>query len=256
MTGLRRPDWRSIPAAISIVLLQVLCGTALAQTSVDLELVLAVDASASVNEEEFRLQLDGMAAAFEAPEVIEAIGSGPEGAIAVSLLVWAEPTLPPDQSGWFVLRDSNDSYGFASRLRSQARTRTGGTGIGSGLAHAMRSFDRNNLDGTRQVVDVSGDGRETPAREHVVTMRHARSQAISRGVTINGLAIANEDPDLDQWYRSSVATGFDSFVIRVADYEGFGAAMRRKLLREIEYRPPISALPNKTAVTSKTSKSK
>jgi Protein of unknown function (DUF1194) len=215
-------------------------GRGLAETAVDLELVLAVDASASVDDGEFRLQLDGTAAAFESAEVVAAIRSGPAAAIAVSLLVWAEATMPPDQSDWHVLRTVEDAARFAALLRAQPRSRTGGTGLGSGLAHAMRSFDGNGIAARRQVVDVSGDGRETPPRDFVATAPHARSQALSRGVTINGLAIVNEDGGLADWYRANVATGYGSFVMVAKDYLAFAAAMRRKLLREIENHPPVS----------------
>lgn len=211
-----------------------------AETVVDLELALAVDASASVDDAEFRLQLDGLAAAFEQPEIVAAIRSGPLGAIAVSILIWAEATVPPDQSDWFVLRSAADASRFAARLTRQRRTRTGGTGLGAGLASAMRSFDRNGIAAARQVVDVSGDGAETPPREIVVTMPAARSQALSRGVTINGLAIANEDPELGAWYRRNVAVGADSFVMVALDYAAYATAIRRKLLREIRHRPRLS----------------
>ena len=106
----------------------------------------------------------------------------------------------------------------------------------------MRKFDRNGYDGARQTVDVSGDGRETPPREIVVTMPTARSMALSRGVTINGLAILNEDENLDSWYRNHVIVGPQSFVIAVSDYDDFADAMVRKLIREIDDNPRIGRL--------------
>jgi hypothetical protein len=92
------------------------------------------------------------------------------------------------------------------------------------------------------VVDVSGDGRETVPREYVVLLPQARTMANALGVTINGLAITNEDPDLLSYYREAVRTGDDSFAMQATDYVDFALAMKRKLLREIENHRSISQL--------------
>lgn len=215
---------------------------AIGEIVVDLELVLAVDASASVDESEFALQMNGIAAAFRSPEVHAAINAGPTGRIAVALAVWAEAERPADLSPFHLVADGRTAIAFASIAETWPRRVNGGTGIGSGLAHAMRHFDRNGFSGRRRVVDVSGDGRETPPRDYVVLIDAARGMAIARGITINGLAIENEDRGLAQWYRDNVATGPRSFVISVARYEDFAEAMQRKLIREIEERPPLATL--------------
>ncbi|WP_428696868.1 DUF1194 domain-containing protein [Stappia sp.] len=215
---------------------------AAAETAVDLELVLAVDASASVDEAEFALQMNGIAAAFRAPDVQQAIAAGPAGRIVVALAVWAEAERPADLSPFHLVADAASARRFASEVETWPRRVNGGTGIGAGLAHAMRHFDRNGFAGRRRVVDVSGDGRETPPRDYVVLIDTARGMALGRGITINGLAIENEDRGLAQWYRDNVAVGPRSFVMSVARYEDFAEAMRRKLLREIEDRPPLAAI--------------
>ena len=97
----------------------------------------------------------------------------------------------------------------------------GGTGIGSGIAMAIRKLDRNGLEAPRQVVDVSGDGRETPARENVVMMPMANAMARARGVTVNGLAILNEDSGLAGWYRDNVIAGREASCMTAADYSRF-----------------------------------
>jgi hypothetical protein len=211
-----------------------------AETAVDLELVLAVDASGSVNDEEYRLQLTGIARGFRDPAVRKALRSGPGKAIAVNLLVWAEPQVPKDTTGWFIIASDEDAEGFAARVEAFPRRQTGSTAIGEGIAAALRSIDANGIKGEREVVDVSGDGRESVAREFTVLVDQARAMALARGVIVNGLAIENEVGDLADYYRRNVQAGPDSFVMEAKDYEDFAEAMRRKLLREIEYRPRIT----------------
>lgn len=206
-----------------------------AEELVDLELVLAIDASSSVDEAEWALQRQGYAAAFRDSRVQEAIGSGPSGRIAIAVVVWADATVPKWNSDWFLLAGAADAERFASFMGALHRGAEGGTGIGSGIATAIRRFDRNFYAAPRQVVDVSGDGRETPAREVVVTMPMARAMAGARGVTVNGLAILNEDPELAAWYRNNVISGPGSFVIPAADFEDFSQAIIAKLIREIRH---------------------
>ena len=210
---------------------------------VDLELVLAVDASSSVDAGEFRLQLNGIAHAFRDKRVISAILSGRTGQIAVAMVLWADASIPTDESDWFIIASEADAERFSNFVYGTRRNAIGGTGIGAGIAWSIRKFDRNGIAADRQVVDVSGDGKETPPRETVVTMPTARSMALSRGVTINGLAILNEDESLASWYANNVIAGPNSFVISVAGFETFAEAMTRKLIREIEDRPRIGALP-------------
>lgn len=209
---------------------------------VDLELVLAVDASASVDDSEFRLQIGGIASAFRDPEVQAAIAAGPVGRIAVALNLWGDAEVPSDQTGWYSISSAAEASALASIIGGLPRRVTGGTGMGAGLGHAMRMFDRNGFQGRRQVVDVSGDGKETPPRIVVLLMPDARSMAHARSITINGLAILNEDRELAAWYRSEVATGPGHFVMAVDDYGDFAEAMRRKLIREIEGARIISLL--------------
>jgi uncharacterized protein DUF1194 len=228
----------------TLVLLALLTGGAAAAhaegAAADLELVLAVDASGSVDDREFALQMRGIAAGFRDPKVREAIGSGPKGRIAVNLIVWADHQVPKDTSGWFVLADDADAEAFARLVEGFPRRQNGATGIGEGVAAAVRAIETNGIDGARKTIDVSGDGQETAPREFVVLMPQARVMALSSGITINGLAIINEDPMLLDYYRNKVRTGPGSFIMGVSDYSDFAEAMRRKLFREIEYRPKVS----------------
>jgi len=88
---------------------------------------------------------------------------------------------------------------------------------------------------------VSGDGRETAARDYTVQVPQARAMAQAFGIVINGLAIENEEPGLQSYYRERLQSGPGSFVMAVKGYADFAEAMRRKLLREIDYRPPVAA---------------
>ena len=232
---------RCLLAVLFLVFGLVLDGES-AESVVDLELVLAADASGSVNDDEYRLQLIGIARALRDPVVRKAIRSGPAKSIAVNLLVWAEPQVPKDMSGWFIIASDEDAERFASAVEHFPRRQTGSTAIGEGIAAALRSIETNGIAGTREVVDVSGDGRESVAREFTVLVDQARIMAMARGVVINGLAIQNEVSDLADYYRRNVQTGPDSFVMAAKDYEDFAEAMRRKLLRELEYRPRITRL--------------
>jgi hypothetical protein len=210
------------------------------EAEADLELVLAVDASGSVDEAEFRLQLEGIAAGFRDPAVKAAIRAGRKGRIAVEMLIWAEPEVPKSVSGWFLLAGDADADRFADLIERLPRSQNGATGMGEGVAAAVRRLRGNGVAGVRQVIDVSGDGEETTPRQMVVTMPQARGMAALGGITINGLAILQDKPELADWYRNNVLTGADSFLMTAGGYADFAEAMRRKLLREIDPRPNLS----------------
>ncbi|MCC0015479.1 MAG: DUF1194 domain-containing protein [Rhodobiaceae bacterium] len=214
---------------------------AMADVAVDLELVLAVDASGSVDPDEYALQLGGIAAALRDPDVVAAIGNGPHGRIAVALVVWADASRPVDASAWYVIATAGDAEAAAQAFAAWPRRVVGATGIGAGLAAAMRAMERNGIRAERQVVDVSGDGIETPPRDIVVLIDTANAMAEARGVTVNGLAILNEEPELARWYRDNVLAGRDAFVMTAAGYEDFAVAMKAKLLREIDGLPNLAA---------------
>jgi hypothetical protein len=230
---------RHLLALLLLAMSQPVTGAASAKT-VDIELVLAVDASGSVDDREYMLQLEGIAQGFRDATVRRAIRSGPAKSIAVNLLVWAEPQIPKDMTGWFVITSDADAEHFAATVAAFPRRQSGSTAIGEGIAAALRSIDGNDIEAARAVVDVSGDGRESVAREFTVLVGQARAMALSRGIVINALAIQNEVSDLADYYRRNVQAGPDSFVMTAKDYEDFAEAMRLKLLREIEYRPRLA----------------
>jgi hypothetical protein len=227
-------------SALAAVFFILLAPSAFADEAVDLELVLAIDASSSVDDREWELQRAGYAAAFRDAEIKAALSSGPEKRVAVAVVVWADATVPRWESDWFLLSTPLDGERMADFMAALPRVPEGGTGIGAGVAVAIRKVERNGYSAPRQVVDVSGDGRETPPRENVVLIDMARQLAQARGVTVNGLAIVNEDAGLATWYRDNVIAGRGSFVIAADDYADFSEAIRRKLLREIKHQERLS----------------
>lgn len=212
-----------------------------AQMPVDLELVLAVDASGSVDDGEFALQMGGIAAAFRDAEVLAAIQAGPVGRIAVNIVIWADAQRPKDQMGWRLIGDGASAEAFAERVERHPRAiPAGGTGIGAAVLFAVKQLEKNGFAGARRVIDVSGDGRETTFREWMVPPTQAREQAVGRGITVNGLAILTDEPKLDDYYEAEVAGGEGAFVQVAKSYDDFAVAMRRKLLREIRYGAPVA----------------
>jgi Protein of unknown function (DUF1194) len=196
---------------------------------VELELVLGVDTSMSVASDEFALQMAGYAQAFRDPEVVRAIESA-AGGIAVTLVQWADAYQQVVSIDWTWLGDSRSAAGFADRVTATGRYFTGpGTALATALAYCLRRFEGNGFEGQRRVVDISGDGRDN--RGPRVTA--ARNYAVFAGITVNGLAILNDEPFLDRYYERQVIAGADAFVVAAADYRDFADAIVKKLIREI-----------------------
>ena len=236
--------------ALICLVLTAIGTTASADTElVDLELVLAVDASGSVDEAEFGLQLGGTAKAFRDNDVVQAIRSGPTGRIAVALVLWADASRPTFATAWHIIASPADAERWAAVIERLPRHVGGGTGIGEAVVDAIRMIERNRISGTRRVVDVSGDGRETPPRRIYSRLAmQARAMATARGITVNGLAILSDVPDLEIWYSQNVTAGPGSFVMTASDFVDFERAIKQKLLREIA--PPVAALPKPARTAS------
>lgn len=233
---------RRLRSAALVLLLAVAAPQVRAQGEVDLQLVLAVDASGSVDEREYALQMTGIAAAFRDPGVLAAIAEGYHGKIAVTLVTWAESAGPKDASPWHVIGNGESAERFARLAEGFPRRVLGGTGIGRALFFCMRMLEQNSFGSTRQVIDLSGDGAETATRYFRADTRQARARAEASGITINALAILTDEPDLESYYRDKVISGPGAFTMRAETYEDFAVAMRRKLIREIQYRPDVSRL--------------
>jgi len=232
---------RWLIGAVIAPLLQLSSQYAAAQQC-DLALAFALDASGSVDPPEYALQLQGIAGALRDRTVQKAIFEKP-GGIAINVIIWAEHQVPKQSLGWRTVRSASQASELSALIEGLPRTQDGATGLGEGIAAAVRSITGNGLDCRRRVIDVSGDGEETPAREYVVLLPQARQMAQSYGIVINGLAITNEDQKLETYYAAHVQSGPGSFVMAARDYEDFAEAMRRKLLREIEGLPKMASVP-------------
>ncbi len=205
---------------------------------VSLELVLAVDTSSSVSVEEFDLQMRGFAGAFRDPTVIAAIAATGVNGIAVSMIQWSDNRRQQVAVDWALLSDEASIEAFAQEIDNTPRFLDGGgTAIGGAIAFALSEMERNGYAGTRRVVDISGDGRANQGAQPE-TLRDA---AVLQGVTINGLAILNEDTSVDGYYRNSVIGGPGAFVMTANDYESFAQAIIEKLVKEIGGVPVVEA---------------
>jgi hypothetical protein len=197
---------------------------------VDVALVLAVDSSSSVQMSQFYLQLSGYAAAFIHPDLLTAIKSGPHQAIAVTMFEWSTPDRQQVNLGWRVLREEADLREYSNELANAPRLITGGsTAIGSAIDFAGQLLESSGVSPTRRVIDVSGDGANNAGRSVVA----ARDEAAARGITINGLAVLHQEPDLADHYRRFVVVGPQAFVLTATSYADFAEVILRKLVREI-----------------------
>ncbi len=195
---------------------------------VDLALVLAVDVSASVDYDEFALMIGGLSAAFLDAGVIAAATGGRHGAVAVAALFWSEGQ--EVALDWARLADANQGAAIAAALLDAPRLpRPGATALGEGLVAALTLLGGCPAPATRRVVDVSGDGAGNRGRRS----GPVRDAAVAAGVTINGLAVVNEEPGLLAHYAAEVIGGPGSFALECTDYADFAEAIGRKLVREM-----------------------
>lgn len=213
------------------------------ELDVDLELVLAVDVSRSMDFEEQRLQREGYIAAFRHPEVVQAIEQGPLGRIAVTYFEWAGNGFQTMIVPWMPIANAAEADAFATLLEAAPQMRERGTSISSGLEFAGGLFGRA-FSGYRQTIDVSGDGPNNMGQPVVP----ARDALVRRGITINGLPImlrpsytsgAYGIPNLDVYYEDCVIGGPGAFMVTVKDVAEFPAAIRRKLVLEIAGVEPV-----------------
>jgi uncharacterized protein DUF1194 len=208
-----------------------------AQEPVDVLLVLAVDVSRSVDEDEARLQREGYRNAVSDPLVVEAIRGGMIGAIGIAYVEWAGAEYQRLVLPWTRIGTPADAFSWASRLDEAPRASLSWTSISGALDYSHRVLADAPFEGTRRVIDVSGDGVNNSGGP----VEAARDKLLAEGVTINGLPIMNDRPTfgrlppvpLDEYFRESVVGGPGAFVIPAEDFQAFGQAVKRKLIREI-----------------------
>ncbi len=213
----------------------------------DLELVLAIDTSTSIDAEEFELQWRGLANAFLHEDVVGAIESVSDIGIAVTMVQWAGRGESRISVDWSFINDRLSAARFSAKIATAPRVLHGFTDIGGAIRFSVASIEGNDYEGSRQVIDVSGDG--TSSELNSPEPDRQRDIAISRGIIINGLVIYNDDSDIDeiahinlrQHYQNRVIGGPAAFLMSANGFEDFARAIREKLIREI-IGPPLAGL--------------
>jgi Protein of unknown function (DUF1194) len=224
------PALYTIRFAVALLLVCSVCTPVFAQTAVDLQLVLAVDASGSVDQRRFELQQQGYVAAFHDPRVLRAIQSGAAQAIAVTMVQWTGPALQIQVLPWTLINDAVTAHAFADAIAATPRQLfSGGTSISGVIDYAVPLMLESQFHGARRVIDVSGDGSNNRGRP----VASARDDAVRAGIVINGLPILALEPDLDRYFSDQVIGGPGAFVIATKSYETFAEAILKKLIREM-----------------------
>jgi len=246
-TGPCRPVltwWLTIATGIISILGPVGAATS---KPVDLELVLAVDISGSIDPDEARLQRQGYLAALTDPEVIQAIRQGTLGRIAVTYVEWAGIHTAHTVVDWTLVEDSESARRFVDAIARAPLQTALWTSISNAIEFALPRFDNNGFEGTRRVIDISGDG---PNNQGGLVVKR-RDRAVAAGVTINGLPIVNNRPspfgwpalpDLDLYYENCVIGGPGAFYVVANSFTDFARAIRKKLILEIADRAPTARI--------------
>ena len=233
-------------AFLSLLLVLVLALPAVATERVDLELVLAADGSGSIDEEEFRLQRQGYAAAVLHPEVLGAIRSGVNGAIAIALLEWGAPESPPVVVDWHRVSDRASAEVFAAKLLAAPRQAHGYNSISNAIHRAAEMLRENAFDGLWRVIDVSGDGPQIGGRP----LEAVRRAVLAEGITINALVVKTPGGgfrgpggmSLEQHYKLDMIGGPGAFVKLAETRQNFAEAILAKMLLEISGLPAPAML--------------
>src|SRR5215813_15301541 len=220
MSNGRRPMRLALAA---ITFLAFFCSGGVRAAGVDLEVILAADVSRSIDDTEFELQRKGYAAALTDPRVLTAIHGRTNGAVAVCFIEWSGEEDQQVVVDWTEIRDEEDAGSIAAAILAAPRSFMGRTSISAAIDFAMARFASSKWPEGRHIIDISGDGTNNSGRP----VTEARDQAIAQGVTINGLAIINDKPNLGYsahtqppgglplYYRQNVIGGPNSFLLVV-----------------------------------------
>ncbi len=211
--------------------------SAYAATAVDLQLVMAVDVSRSIDEVEAELQRRGYIEAMTNERVIDAILSGENRSIGVCYVEWAGTHYQQTVIDWMLIDSPRTARRFSEKLAESPRTSQSWTAVGQALAYSAKRFEDSPFTSKRRIIDISGDGRtnDGPPAELV------RDKLVADGIVINGLPVMMNrtsfgrppDTTLDKYYEENVIGGPGSFMIVAANFDDFSRAVRTKLIREI-----------------------
>jgi Protein of unknown function (DUF1194) len=210
--------------------------------SVDVELVLAVDVSYSMDPEEQTLQREGYIGAITSREFMQALRQGMNGKVAVTYFEWAGANDQKIVMPWRLIQGPESADAVASEIARAPYRRASRTSISGALAFAMPLFEGSGYRGLRRVIDVSGDG----VNNNGMPVTIVRDEVLAKGITINGLPIMLKRPnfggmdieELDIYYEDCVIGGPGAFVIPIKEREKFKEAIRTKLILEVAGRQP------------------
>lgn len=238
----------AVLAFLLLILVRTAPGVRADPVPVDLELVLAVDVSRSIDDDEYALQKHGYANAFINPAVLNAIKETTHGRIAVTLVEWSGADFQKVVIPWTEISDQASAKQFSNAVANAPRSFWGWTSISGAIDASVPLFEQSGFTGPRKVIDVSGDGVNNSGRPAA----SARDDALRDGVTINGLVIMNDKPNpgfgqapqapLDEFYRDNVIGGPGAFVVAIQDFNTFAFALVNKLVREIAGVPAAPGL--------------
>jgi hypothetical protein len=210
--------------------------------AVDVELVLAVDVSRSMDEQEFALQRAGYVEALRHPDFVSAIRSGHHGRIAVAYYEWAGLPRLESLVTWQVIDSPETAERFARKIAERPFSSFLGTSISRALDYGAALFEDNGVDGLRRVIDISGDGPNNQGEP----VTASRDLAVARGIIINGLPIMIRPsptyPEIDRYYAECVIGGPGSFTLPIRSADEFSTAIRRKLILEVSDDQPDPAV--------------
>jgi hypothetical protein len=213
-----------------------------AKPAVDVELILAVDVSYSMDMDELAIQREGYAQAIVSKEFLQALKSGPNGKISITYFEWAASSDQKVIIPWRLIDGPETADAVSSEIMKTPVRRASRTSISGAIYFAMPLFDEDPYHGLRRVIDISGDGPNNDG----APVTGARDEALSKGIVINGLPIMVKEPsystmdidNLDWYYKDCVTGGPGSFVVPIRDREKFKEAIRTKLLMEVAGKQP------------------
>jgi hypothetical protein len=213
-----------------------------AKPNVDIELILAVDVSYSMDMDELAIQREGYAQAIVSKEFLQALKSGPNGKISITYFEWAASSDQKIIIPWRLIDGPETADAVADEIMKTPIRRASRTSISGAIYFAMPLFNEDPYHGLRRVIDISGDG----PNNNGAPVTGARDEALSKGIVINGLPIMVKEPsystmdidNLDWYYEDCVIGGPGSFVVSIKDREKFKEAIRTKLLLEVAGRTP------------------
>jgi hypothetical protein len=210
--------------------------------SVDVELVIAVDVSYSMDLDELAVQREGYARAIVSKEFLQALRTGPNSKISVTYFEWSASSDQKIIIPWRVIDGPETADAAADEIMNTPVRRGSRTSISGAISFAIPLFDEDPYRGLRRVIDISGDG----PNNNGAPVTPVRDEALAKGIVINGLPIMIKEPsystmdidNLDLYYEDCVIGGPGAFVVPIKDRENFKEAIRTKLIREVAGRTP------------------